>query len=104
MKKSEIVVGGVYSAKISGRVVPVRVDAIREITGYRGNTIRPNGYGGLSKMIYDVTNLVTKRTTTFRSAARFRKPAPIVNCSRPTNGPEIPAPYADPYGYEPTGR
>lgn len=31
MKKNEIQVGGHYVAKISGRLVTVRVDAVREV-------------------------------------------------------------------------
>lgn len=57
MKKSEIVVGGKYVAKVAGRLTTVRVDLIRE-------------YDGQTR--YDVTNLVTQRRTTFRSAAKFR--------------------------------
>ena len=35
MKKSEIRVGGLYLAKVGGAVTTVRVDAIRQVTGYR---------------------------------------------------------------------
>lgn len=70
MKKSQIKVGGHYKANVSGKRVTVRVDAIRETTKFGGT-----GYDGRSKMqdtiVYDVTNLSTKRTTTFRTAARF---------------------------------
>lgn len=61
MKKAEIKVGGLYTARVSGRHVTVRVDAIdsvrsceREMTYYR------------------VTNMSTGRKTTFYSAAKFR--------------------------------
>lgn len=64
MRKSEIEIGGVYLARVSVKVVQVRVDDIREGTGFKGQ--------GTS---YDVTNLSTGRRTTFRSAARFRSPA-----------------------------
>lgn len=63
MKKSQINVGGVYTAKVSGRIVNVRVDAIREV--FPPN--RPNGVN-----VYDITNLATGRRLTFRSAAKFR--------------------------------
>jgi hypothetical protein len=58
MKGKDISVGGRYLAKISGRIVTVRVDAVRE------------SYDGRKR--YDVTNLSTGRTTSFRSATRFR--------------------------------
>ncbi len=64
MKASEIKVGGLYEAKISDRVVTVRVDAIRK----RGTASRV----GREVTVYDVTNLTTGRKTTFRSAAKFR--------------------------------
>ena len=62
MKQVQIQAGGKYLAKVSGKIVTVRVDAIRE--GFKG------------RLRYDVTNLATNRTLTFRSAMRFRKPAP----------------------------
>ena len=64
MKKAEIKVGGVYSAKVSGKLTTVRVDSISEVSGYvslKGSTLR-----------YNVTNLTTGRKTTCRSAAKFR--------------------------------
>ncbi len=68
MKKSEIQVGGHYVAKVSGRLVTVRVDAIREY-----NPSFSHSYRSLrSSTSYDVTNLTTGRKTTFRSAAKFR--------------------------------
>jgi hypothetical protein len=65
VKASEIVVGGLYRAKVSGSVVTVRVDAVRETSDWKGR----------SKTLYDVTNLSTGRKTTFRSASRFRSRA-----------------------------
>jgi hypothetical protein len=73
MKKSEIKIGGHYLAKVNGKVVTVRVDAIR--TGPRG--ISKNDYSS-----YDVTNLATGRKTTFRSAAKFRRPINPVEVER----------------------
>ncbi len=61
MKKSEIQVGGLYLAKVAGKITTVRVDQIRECGGYDRD-----------KILYDVTNLKTGRKTTFRSAAKFR--------------------------------
>lgn len=69
MKQNEIKVGGTYLARVSGMIVPVRVDAIRERMAAPYN--RPR-----KAMAYDVTNLATGRKTTFRSAAKFRGPVP----------------------------
>ncbi len=72
MKKSEIVIGGVYLAKVSGKITKVRVDGIREVQKYGNN----RDYSGRLKIrdvtVYDVTNLSTKRELTFCSAAKFR--------------------------------
>lgn len=71
MKAKEIKVGGRYTAKVSGKLTTVRVDAIREITRMSGTN-----YDGSRKyrdaVVYDVTNLSTGRRTTFRSATKFR--------------------------------
>ena len=56
MKKNEITIGGVYAAKVSGKVVPVK------ITG-------ESPYGG-----WDAVNTQTKRAIRVRSAARLRRP------------------------------
>lgn len=77
MKKSEIKVGGEYTARVSGKFVTVRVDSIREIqkfsrTDYRGISIYRD------KTVYDVTNLVTGRKLVFESAAKFRSNALVV--------------------------
>ena len=66
MKKNEIKVGGHYSAKVNGKLVTVRVDAIRD------STTRHKTQGTALATRYDVTNLSTGRKTTFRSAAKFR--------------------------------
>lgn len=73
MLKNQIAVGGVYIAKVNNRLVPVRVDNIREFnpTFQRSSVLRPMR----SQIRYEVTNLLTNRTTTFRSAAKFRRPA-----------------------------
>ena len=65
MLKKQIHVGGKYYAKISGNVVPVRVDAIREV-------FTSSFSYSPSRDVYDVTNLKTGRKTTFRSAQKFR--------------------------------
>lgn len=59
MKKNEIKVGGLYAAKVSGRNVAVRVDAVRAASK--------------EGTFYDVTNLTTGRKITFRSAAKFQR-------------------------------
>jgi hypothetical protein len=56
MKKNEITIGGVYAAKVSGKVVPVK------ITG-------ESPYGG-----WDAVNTQTRRAVRIRSAARLRRP------------------------------
>ena len=56
MKKNEINIGGVYAAKVSGKVVPVK------ITG-------ESPYGG-----WQAVNMQTQRAVRIRSAARLRRP------------------------------
>ncbi len=55
MKKHEITIGGVYAAKVSGRIVPVK------ITG-------ESPYGG-----WRTVNMQTQRAIRVRSAARLRR-------------------------------
>jgi hypothetical protein len=57
MKKNEVVVGGSYLAKVSGKVVPVR------ITG-------ESKFGG-----WDAVNTDTNRPVRIKSAQRLRRPA-----------------------------
>lgn len=57
MKKREIQLGGVYTAKVSGRLVRVRIDS-------------ESVHGG-----WNATNLATGRAVRIRSAARLRGPA-----------------------------
>lgn len=92
MKRDQIKVGGHYTAKVSGNLVTVRVDAI-------DNKPSPGIYS--TKVAYHVTNLATGRKTTFRSAQKFRGPAKVQpalkiarpedrggeQCSDPTSGP-----------------
>lgn len=54
MKKDEIEIGATYAAKVSDRVVPVRID-------------RENPRGG-----WDATNLVTNKQVRIKSAQRLR--------------------------------
>jgi len=63
MKAINIEVGKIYIAKVSNKLVKVRVDAIRR-EDYR--------FFSKPKTFYDVTNLSTGRKTTFRSAGKFR--------------------------------
>ncbi len=56
MKKKEIEVGGTYAAKVSDRVVPVRI-------------LRESPYGG-----WDARNEITGRSVRVRSAQRLRFP------------------------------
>lgn len=63
MTKNEIKVGGKYLMKVSGNVVPVRVDEIRTHSGgmYRND-----------RTTYYCTNLRTRRDCEAHSAAKFR--------------------------------
>lgn len=70
MKKAEIKVGGVYCAKVSGKLTEVRVDAITEHEGYQQRGYGGRKVGGGTR--YAVTNLKTGRQTAFRSATKFR--------------------------------
>ena len=54
MKKADVKVGGTYAAKVSGKVVPVRIDA-------------ENPRGG-----WDATNTVTGKKVRIKSAQRLR--------------------------------
>ena len=75
MKKSEIKVGGLYVAKVSGNLakaignlMTVRVDAIREVR----NSIRIHGgYRQSTGTVYDCTTLHTGCKVTFRNAQKF---------------------------------
>jgi len=79
MKKKEITVGGRYYAKVSGKSVVVRVDAIREVVGYGKTWVN-------LQTVYDVTNRSTGRKTTFRSAQRFIGPVKSKEKSDETKG------------------
>jgi len=57
MKKADVKVGGVYAAKVSGKVVPVRIESV-------------NGRGG-----WDAMNTVTGRKVRIKSAQRLRGPS-----------------------------
>ena len=71
-KKSQVTVGQVWMAKVSGTVCRVRVDSIRETEpfyswnqGFR-KLVRP------STTIYECTNLRTGKQIRVHSATRFR--------------------------------
>ena len=57
MKKNEVEIGGVYTAKVNGKVVKVRIDA-------------ENPHGG-----WDATNLETNRKVRIKTAQRLRAAA-----------------------------
>ncbi len=65
MKAKDIVVGGKYTAKVSGKLVTVLVQQIYERSNYNGRTTA----------CYQCKNLDTGRELTFRSAAKFRRVA-----------------------------
>jgi vancomycin resistance protein YoaR len=75
MKKDEIKVGGTYLAKVSDKVVPVRIDA-------------ENVHGG-----WDATNLRTRKKVRIKSAQRLRCPAN--RDSSPQAKPEVQAQSED---------
>ena len=56
MKKDEIIIGGIYVAKVSGKLTPVRV-------------LQVSPYGG-----FDAVNTTTGRQIRVRTAARLRRP------------------------------
>jgi hypothetical protein len=64
MKRIDIIQGGLYVAKVNGRLAVVQVEEIRD----------PHHDHG--RMNYRVTNLATGRTTVFRTAVKFRCAVP----------------------------
>ncbi len=58
MKKDEVKIGGTYLAKVTDKVVPVRIDAEHRNGGW------------------DATNMVTNKKVRIKSAQRLRGPAP----------------------------
>jgi len=54
MRRADVRIGGVYTAKVSGRVTRVRLD-------------RESRYGG-----WDATNVATGRSVRVKTAARLR--------------------------------
>lgn len=69
MKSSEIIIGGVYMAKVSGRVVPVRVIEKRE----RWHP-RPAPHGTM-RDYWVCRSEMTGRTIEVKSSQRFRSAA-----------------------------
>lgn len=64
MKRADVVIGGVYIARVSDRLVPVRIDAPHQRVGY---------FGGRTVNHWDATNLSTGRKIEIRSAAKLRR-------------------------------
>lgn len=60
MRRSELVIGGEYIAKVSGTLTRVRLESIRD------TTMGPRFYA---------VNLSTNRQLVWRSAQKFRRPA-----------------------------
>src|SRR5690606_36696476 len=58
MKKDEVKIGGTYLAKVTDKVVPVRIDGEHRNGGW------------------DATNMVTNKKVRIKSAQRLRGPAP----------------------------
>ena len=67
MKKNEIKTGETYLAKVSGKLVRVKVNEI----------VEQNRYGGKSVTRYQCINTATGREIVVKSAARFRSVAPL---------------------------
>lgn len=63
MKSAQIEVGGIYDAKVSGRIVPVRITGTREIVQGR------NGW----RNVWVGVNMQTNREITIRSPQRLRR-------------------------------
>ncbi len=61
MKGKEIVIGGVYAAKVSGKVQPVKVEKLVQVFGSNG-----------SRTFYTCRNIKTGREITVKSPMRFR--------------------------------
>jgi hypothetical protein len=77
MKKNEVQVGGVYSAKVSDKLVEVRIDA-------------ENRHGG-----WDATNLATNKKVRIKSAQRLRAVVGGESAEPATPAePDAPAPEA----------
>ena len=70
MKAKYIKIGGLYRAKVAGKLTTVRVGGLTD-----------NAFG--QRLVYDVTNLATGRRTTFRSAAKFRREVKDVTPPKP---------------------
>lgn len=74
MKKADVEIRGIYVAKVSGRLVTVRIDS-------------ESPYGG-----WDGTNLATRRSVRIRSAARLRgRATPRPPASETAAAPAAPA-------------
>ena len=65
MRRSELVIGGEYIAKVSGTLTRVRLESIRD------TTMGPRFYA---------VNLSTNRQLVWRSAQKFRRPATDRQC------------------------
>jgi hypothetical protein len=65
MRAADVVVGQVYLANVSGRVVPVRIER-PVLVGFRQR-----------RTAWEATNLVTGRRILIRSAQRLRKQAEV---------------------------
>jgi hypothetical protein len=81
MRAREIKIGGVYLAKVSGRVVPVKV--LKVTTRY----LHPNRWRDQWRCV----NTVTGREITVRSPQRFRKEVTGDGQSINATGGAIPA-------------
>jgi hypothetical protein len=75
MKKNEVKVGKVYAVKVSGKIVPVRIDKETTRTGRRIGTEYNNGraYSQYAEATGWIgVNIITARIINIRSAAKLR--------------------------------
>jgi hypothetical protein len=73
MKKNEVKIGHIYTAKVTNRMVQVRIDSVSK-------------YGG-----WDAMNVATGKKIRIKSPARLRSPSPDSRYSlRPENRVDLP--------------
>jgi hypothetical protein len=81
MKLKDVVVGGRYLCKVSGRLVTVKVTAINSTEGYSyTGTTFGNRVTVRARTSITAINEMTGREVSLRSAARLRSKAPARDC------------------------
>lgn len=79
MKGTDIKIGGIYTAKVSGAIVPL------EVLHYQEGEVRAPGGRWQTRRTWTCRNTITGRTIKVRSAQRFRAclEAPLPDCRPP---------------------